>query len=150
MDRSIHQEQETGEWMHVSDDAQGSACYVRKAVVEDEAKKAARGARVLLEPLLDDAKNDLLGVRARRLVEPIDELPGGQRRHGGGDGQYEEEREESHTGVHGAENVRAILGLAHATLIPRACRDGQRGRPRAERSGRRDERLSLSRCCPFQ
>jgi hypothetical protein len=44
--------------------------------VEDEAEEAGGGAGVRLEPLLDDAEDDLLGIRARRLVEICRELRG--------------------------------------------------------------------------
>lgn len=74
--------------------------YVCEAVVEDEAEEAGGGAGVRLEPLLDDAEDDLLGIRARRLVEICRELRGGQRR--GRRGREEEEEDEAETGVHHA------------------------------------------------
>jgi hypothetical protein len=74
--------------------------YVCEAVVEDEAEEAGGGAWVRLEPLLDDAEDDLLGIRARRLVEICRELRGGQRR--GRRGREEEEEDEAETGVHHA------------------------------------------------
>jgi hypothetical protein len=52
--------------------------------VEDETEEAGGGAGVLLELLPHDAEDDLLlGVRARRLVEP--HRGAAQRRRGGGD-----------------------------------------------------------------
>lgn len=63
--------------------------------MEDEAEEAGGGAGVRLEPLLDDAEDDLLGIRARRLVEICRELRGRR-------GREEEEEDEAETGVHHA------------------------------------------------
>jgi hypothetical protein len=80
--------------------ASKSFTYVCEAVVEDEAEEAGGRAGVRLEPLLDDAQDDLLGVGARRLVEICRELRGDQRRERRG--HEEEEEAEAETGVHHA------------------------------------------------
>jgi hypothetical protein len=121
-----------------------SFTYVCEAVVEDEAEEAGGGAGVRLEPLLDDAQDDLLGVGARRLVEICRELRGDQRRERRG--HEGEEEAEAETGVHHARRDERRARCDARARPGHAYTDGRQPPREAERWTRleRDERLSLA------